>query len=124
MLIAIVGLGLAAVFFAMKRNAAEENLPPTPGVPATGTSGVPSPGPEQTGNPVGATKAGRLAMYTTAGLVRPVGTKTTAMAALGNPNINGVPLGPPDQEKSLDTQRNMPQVATIYGAAPKGMVKI
>lgn len=121
MLIALVGLGLVVVFLAMKTNAASgESLPPPPDIPATGTSGVPSPGPEQTNNPVGTTKLGRLSMFTTGGLVNPITGQFTPQAALGSTSVSSTPLGVPDQVKDLDTQGTSPQVTLAFNAPPSG----
>ena len=128
MLIAIVGLALVAVFMAQKRNAADDqqDLPAPGGVPSQGSSGVPSPGPEETGNPVGTTHAGRLAAYATAGMVKTpltMNKRTLTEAAIGNTNISDMPQGPPTQEKSLSTAATSPLVS-LAGSTINGYRRV
>ena len=136
MLIAIAGLFLVVVFLANKSPtgaASESGLPNPPTIPATGTSGVPSPassilmqpgyGGKGAGSPLLGTNAGQLAMLTN--------FQNVQQPWRGNPPlppgnvVSSVPESSPLIAKELFTQGvKAPKLAFTLNSSALGLRKL
>jgi len=123
MLIAIGILALVVVVLAHKtapgdQQAGPESLPPPPTIPATGTSGIPSPATEM--DPIAGTNRGILALWTNGRYpVLKTGTQT-APVSLSPHLVSDMPPGPPDQSKDLQTNATTTQpLKTIFSNVTK-----
>lgn len=102
MLIAIAGLVLVVVYLASKPMPGDQqgtSVPPNTNIPATGTSGVPSPATWI--RPLMGTNAGQLVLQTNAPFVGQAGAAPSSPPV--QPSITSQPLGPPSQSKDLST---------------------
>lgn len=129
MLIAIAGLVLVVVFMAsrpMPGEASATSLPDPQSVPATGTTGIPSPATMPNGhgfgNPLLATNAGQLIGQTNATL--------PATAWKGNPplpprsTVTSAPTSTPLLSKELVTQDRALSPLRTSGTLPTGWIKL
>lgn len=119
MLIAIVALGLVVVYLASKPLPGSTGLPPDTNIPATGSTGVPSPG--WADNPIASTNRGMLAMGTNAPFANITTPKPAWSAKVDSNVIQSAPQGPPDQSKSLVTT---PGPLTQFTNDPVGLRKL
>jgi len=129
MLIAIGVLALVVVYLANKPMPGDQTvpgngLPPPSPIPATGTSGVPSPATAfgGFGHPILGTNLGQTVMGTTFALPSvTVPPAQTAPAPLPNPGVvSSAPIGPPGQSKDLSVQVSSPQIQAL-AAYNKGL---
>jgi len=123
MLIAIGVLALVVVYLANKPMPGDQTvpgngLPPPSPIPATGTTGVPSPATAfgGFGHPLLATNIGQMVMSTNSTLPGvTVPAAQTAPGVLPAPGtVSSAPIGPPGQSKDLTTQS---QPATLQSLA-------